>query len=149
MKTSIGQRMAATALLCLSLFATAATAGDRPYSQGPIVNVSYIRTTYGMFDDYMKFLAGSWKQEQEALKKAGVIVSYSVLTVEPRSPADPDVVLVTRYANWAALDGLEDKMEAVASAVYGSTAQANAGAIDRGKMRTVLGSTTMQEVILK
>lgn len=140
---------AAAALLLLCTTASAARADDAPYTDGPVVNVGYIRTEYGKFDEYVAFLAGPWKQEQEALKKAGLIVSYSVLTVEPRNESDPDIILVTRYPNWATFDGLRDKSEAIMKSVYGTKEQANAGASDRGKIRRVLGGQTMQELVLK
>ncbi len=133
----------------LALASLSSFAEDRPYKEGPVVNVSAIRTEYGRFDDYMKFLDTNWKQEQEASKKAGLILSYEVLTVEPRGPDDPDIYLVVTYKNWAALDGIADKADGIAKQVYGTVESANKGAIDRGKMRRTLGSTTMQVLDLK
>lgn len=121
----------------VGLYTVGATAQERPYTEGAIVNVAGIRTNYGMFDEYMKFLATTWKQEQEAAKKAGLILSYEVLTVEPRGENDADVYLVVTYENWAALDGLADRSEAIAKQVYGSTSAANQGVLDRAKMRRV------------
>ena len=43
--TRIRKRLAAAlAALCLTVFATAALAQTRPYTEGPIVNVAAIRT---------------------------------------------------------------------------------------------------------
>jgi hypothetical protein len=33
---------------------------DRPYTDGPVVRVDSVRTEYGHFDDYVKFLDGTW-----------------------------------------------------------------------------------------
>ena len=137
------------AFICLGIMSTAALAEDRPYSDGPVVNVAAIRTEYGRFDDYMKFLATSWKQQQEAAKKAGLILDYKVYTVEARGADDADIYLVTTYKNWAALDGLAEKNDAMSKQVYGSTSASNAAAVDRGKMRSTIGSSTMQELVLK
>jgi hypothetical protein len=129
-------RVAATAAFFgLALVSLSSIAQDRPYKEGTVVSVSSIRTEYGRFEDYMKFLDTTWKQEQEALKKAGVIVSYQVLSVQPRGPDDPDVYLVVTYKNWAAIDGLTDKTDGIAKQIYGSLDSANKGAVDRGKMR--------------
>src|SRR5690242_7546072 len=99
---SVKIRFAAYATLaCLTVLTTVVCADDKPYTDGPVVNVAGIRTEYGKFDEYMKFLATTWKQEQEAEKKAGLILSYSVMTVEPRGVDDPDVYLVITYKNWA------------------------------------------------
>lgn len=126
-----------------------AAADDHPYSEGPVVNVSKIRTVDGHFSDYMKFVSSTWKQEQEAAKKAGDVLSYEVLAIEPRGPDDPDLYLVVTYKNWAALDGSIAKGDAIAKSVSGSLAAANKGEVDRASIRRVLGSETMQTLVLK
>ena len=136
---------ASTLLCAVSL----AAANDKPYTEGNVVNVSAIRTEYGHFDDYMKFLAGNWKKEMEAEKAAGLIVGYEVLSAEPRGPNDPDIYLVVTYKNWAALDGFGDKSDVIASKIYGSVVKSDEGAIDRGKIRRTLGSETVQVLNLK
>ena len=136
----------AVALTCTSV---SALADDHVYTEGEVVNVAAIRTEYGHFDDYMKYLDTTWKAEEEAAKKAGYIVSYKVVTVEPRGENDPDIYLVVWYKNWAALDGGTAKADAVAKQVEGSLAASNQGAIDRSKIRRILGSFTGQELALK
>jgi hypothetical protein len=143
------QIAAIAALFGLGLTSVAAVAEDHPFTEGPVVSVASIRTEYGKFDDYLKFLDTNWKATQEASKKAGYILSYKVITVEPRGENDPDIYLVVYYKNWAALDGATAKGDAIAAQVDGSTAASNKAAIDRGKMRRVLGSWTGQELDLK
>ena len=133
----------------LACTSTAAIADDHAYTEGPVVNVASIRTENGKFDDYMKYLDTTWKAEQEAAKKAGYIISYKVITVEPRSENDPDLYLVVTYKNWAALDGALAKGDAIAKQVEGTLSAANEGAVSRGKIRRVLGSMTGQELTLK
>jgi hypothetical protein len=140
---------AAAALMSLGLTASTAWAEEHPYTEGPVVNISSIRTEYGKFDDYMNYLNTTWKKTQEAAKKAGYILSYRVLAAEPRSPTDPDLYLIITYKNWAALDDALAKNDAITTAVEGSIETANKAAVDRGKMRTVLGSETVQELLLK
>ena len=136
-------------LLVLIAASSFAYADGRNYNDGTVVNVSAIRTIDGHFDDYMQWLATTWRKEQEAAKKAGLILSYRVLVAEPRSPHDPDIYLVVEYKNWAALDGLGSKMDSVSAQVEGSIEKANQSQVDRGKIRTVLGSQTMQTAELK
>ncbi len=136
---------ASAALLAGSL----AGADEKPYTEGHVVNVSAVRTEYGRTEDYLKFLAGNWKKEMEASKAAGLILDYHVYVTEARHPDDPDVYLVVTYKNWAALDGLADKTDAIASKVYGSVAKSDEGAVERGKIRRILGSETIQELVLK
>ena len=136
-------------LFCATLATTTTHADGRHYNDGPVVNVAAIRTVDGHFDDYMQWLATTWKKQEEAGKKAGLILSYRVLLVEARSPSDPDVYLVTEFKNWGALDGLGGKLDAVSTQVEGSLEKANQSEVDRAKIRTVLGSQTMQTAELK
>src|ERR1700726_3803979 len=120
------QRFCATStLLLFATFATLAYADGRNYTDGPVLNVSAIKTVDGHFDDYMQWLATTWKKQEEAAKKAGLILSYRVLIVEARAPGDPDIFLVTEFKNWAALDGLGSKLDAVSAQVEGSVEKAN------------------------
>jgi hypothetical protein len=147
---SIKHRLAAVAAAaCLATMSAGVFADDHPYTEGSIMNVARIRTLDGKFDDYMKWLATTWKQEQEAAKKAGYLVSYQVLSIEPRGPDDPNLLLVTTYKNWAALDGGLAKADAISKQVEGSVAAANQADADRGKIRRVLGSSTMQVLDLR
>src|SRR5882672_1471926 len=140
---------AIAAFVGFSFTSFAAIADDHPYTEGQVVQVSAIRTEYGKFDEYMKFLDTTWKATQEASKKAGYSTGYKVITVEPRGENDPDIYLVVYFKNWAALDGGTAKADAIANQVEGSVAAANKGAVDRGKMRRILGSWTGQQLDLK
>jgi hypothetical protein len=133
----------------LALTRVTALADDHPYTEGQVVNVSRIRTVDGKFDDYMAWLSTTWKKMQEASKKAGYIVSYQILQVEPRGPDDADVLLMITYKNWAALDGAVAKGDAISKQVEGSVAAANQSEFERAKIRRVLGSSTMQVLDLK
>jgi hypothetical protein len=140
---------ASAALLALSTLTTTAYADGRDWNDGPVVTVSSIRTVDGHFDDYMHWLATTYKKQQEAAKKAGVITGYRVFVIEARGPNDPDILLVTEFKNWAALDRLGGKLDAVSTEVEGSLEKANQSEVDRAKIRTVLGSRTQQEALLK
>lgn len=133
-------------LACASI---PAMADEHPYSEGPVMNITAIRTVDGKFDEYMAWLSTTWKQLQEASKKAGYIVSYSVFGAEPRGPNDPDIYLVITYKNWAALDGAIEKGDAITKQIEGSLTKANQAQADRSKIRTVIGSQTVQQLLLK
>jgi hypothetical protein len=126
-----------------------AVAADRPYTEGAVVIVASIRTEPGQFDEYMAWLGGQRKQIMDAQKAAGVIVDYSVYTVTPRGLDDPDIYLVTVYKNMAALDGLDEKTDAIYQKTVGDLSQQNAASIARGKLRTQLGSQMLREIKLK
>ena len=152
MKHKIGYTAVALSLLSAASFgmlASVALANGKDYNDGPVVNVSSIRTVDGHFDDYMHWLATAWKKQEEAAKKAGLVIDYHVYTAEPRSPNDPDIYLVVTYKNWAALDGIGSKFDALSEQLEGSLDKADQAQAARGKIRTILGSETIQEAALK
>jgi hypothetical protein len=147
---SIKLKLAAgAASLCLSMMGTAALADDHAFTEGTVSQVSSIRTIDGHFDDYMAWINTVWKKEQEAAKKAGYIVSYEVFMAQPRTENDPDLYLMITYKNYAALDGWIVKGDTISKQIEGSVAAANQSEADRGKIRRVLGSETIQTLNLK
>jgi hypothetical protein len=144
------QGICATAVIVgFSMLTSPAYADGKDWNDGPVINVSSIRTVDGHFDEYMHWLATTYKKQQEAAKKAGIITAYRVIVVEAHGPNDPDILLVTEFKNWAALDRLGSKFDQVSAQVEGSVEAAAKSEADRAKMRTVLGSRTEQEAILK
>ena len=136
-------------VLSAAIFSTTVYADGRNYNDGPVVEISSIRTVDGHFDDYMQWLATNWKKQEEAAKKAGLITKYQVLVAQAQGPNDPDVYLIVEYKNWAALDGIGGKFDAVSAQVEGSVEKANQSEADRIKIRTVLGVKTVQVAELK
>ena len=137
------------AILSFGSLATVAYADGRDYNDGPVQNVSFIRTVDGHFDEYMHWLATTYKKQQEAAKAAGLITRYEVLVGQPHNPQDPDIILIVEYKNWAALDHLGSKLDQVSAQVEGSVEAANKSEADRAKIRTILGSDTVQVAVLK
>jgi len=137
------------ALVASSALTTPVYADGRDWNDGPVINVSSIRTVDGHFDDYMHWLATTYKKQEEAAKKAGLITSYRVIVIEPRGPNEPDILLVTEFKNWAALDHLGSKLDQISAQIEGSVEAATKSEVDRAKIRTILGSRTQQEALLK
>jgi hypothetical protein len=133
----------------LGFFAAPAWTADRPYTEGVVLNVSSIRTEPGMFEEYMKYLAGPYKQLMEEQKKAGVIVGWNVYAASPRRPDDPDLYLVTIAKNMAALDDVDAKTDALVEKIFGNLDEQAAKTVARGKMRTLLGNELIRELVIK
>jgi hypothetical protein len=143
---ALGALLGAFAFVTLGNLAAAA---DRPYTEGNVVNVSAIRTQPGMFDEYMKYIAGPYKQMMDEQQKAGIIVSWAAYSVVPQGPNDPDLYLITTYKNMAALDGLDARTDPISEKVFGSMDKSNAAAIDREKLRKLMGDTMMRQLVIK
>jgi hypothetical protein len=120
-----------------------------PYTEGHVLDVAAIRTKEGKFDEYWAFLSNQYRQIMDEAKKEGLIVSYSFYAATPRTPHDPDLYLVTEYANMAAFDGLNDKMAALDAKVFGGMKQGAQADSDRDAIRTVLGDEIIRELKYK
>lgn len=129
--------------------AAAAQQGVRPYTEGAVIDVQYIRVKPGHFDEYMTFLAGPYKQLREAQKKAGIITGWAVYGSDNRDEDDWNLALTTTYKNMAALDNLRDRADPIDKQVYGSMEKSSEAAVRRGEMREIVGNRLMRELIIK
>src|SRR5215472_15543214 len=118
------------------------------YTDGPVTQVTYIKVEYGRFAEYVDWLNSTWKPTMEAMKKAGLIIDYKVFRAFPKSPDQPNVIIMTTYKNMAALDK-RNELEAVAKETIGSTEVQNKARVGRSEYRKVLGTELIREVILK
>ena len=126
-----------------------AVAADRPYTEGRCRSSARSGPKPGMLNAYMNYLATTYKPMMEEAKKAGHIVDYAVYSTTPRNPDDPNLYLVVTYKNMAAMDGLSDRMDADPGKDVGDQAKRDAAMVERGKMRTMLGSEMMRQLDLK
>ena len=120
----------------------------RPFQNGSVWSVAFIRIKPGMETAYMNYLAGSWKANQEAMKKEGLILSYKVLSTEGHTPGDWNVMLMTEYKNLATMEANEDKADAVSQQVVGDDEKQRQGYRDRMEIREVMGDRLAREIVL-
>ena len=134
--------------LCLAAAAPAAAqVAERTYENGPVWTVGYIETKPGMFDDYMAYLAGPWKQLQEAGKKRGDILAYHVLSVDSPREHESDVILLIEYKNMGVFDRSLGELDKDTAAVFGSTVGGNKAAVKREDIRILHGGVSARELV--
>jgi hypothetical protein len=137
-------------VVILSISASVSRAQEEhAYTQGPVVVVSFVRTEPGMFEEYMRYLASTYKHLMEENKKQGIIIGYAVYQALPRDPKDADVILTVTYKNMAAFDDLQARTDPATKQAFGSLAKAASASADREKMRKQLGSQLIRQLILK
>ena len=122
---------------------------NRPYHNGSVWDVAFIRMKPGMETKYLDYVAGQWKAEQEAQKKDGNILSYKVLTVEGHSATEFNIMLMTEYKSLAAMEASEDKADALAQKVIGDDEKQREGYRERLEFREVLGNRLAREIVLE
>ena len=135
--------------LAAMLGAAAANAQvKRPYHDGPVWDIAFIRVKPGMDTAYMNYLATDWKKQQEAFLKGGVIVSYKVIASEPHNPGDFTLLLMTEYKDLASMEANSDKADQISQTLQDDKASME-GYKQRADIRDVLGNRLSREIILE
>ena len=135
--------------LALAIATSAAFAQEKPYKEGPIWSVTFIKVKPGMFDMYISDLAANRKPLMEQAKKDGLILQEKMLAGESAGREDFDLILMVEYKNWAAFDGLNDKFRVLAQKIVGSEDKQTQMMIKRTDVREIVGTKNMQEISYK
>jgi len=133
----------------LMLSGATALAQDSSYKPGTVWNFSHIKIEPGQFENYMDFLAKTWKKSNEYGKKEGNVVSYHVFAVNNPRDGEPDLILAIEtkdYLTTAQQLELQKKYEAF-MAMDAHKLDSSSG--ERKVMRKLAGSMELQELVLK
>ena len=131
-------------LLAPALFA------QEHYTEGPIWRIQLVRVKPTHMDEYLTSLRQSTKPLIEEEKRQGLILDYKVFFKETKnSPEDWDICLAVEFKNYAAMDGLAAKGEAVRDKIMGGKAPAQQLSEKRAEIREIVSSELLQEVFLK
>ncbi|HEY7783969.1 MAG TPA: hypothetical protein VIB00_04545 [Pyrinomonadaceae bacterium] len=121
----------------------------RPFRNGTVWSIGLIKMKPGMETAYLNYVAGDWKQEQEALKKDGQILSYKVLTTEAHGSGDWNIMLMTEYKDLATMEANEAKADHLLQTVIGNDEKQRQGYRDRLQIREVLDTRLAREIVLE
>ena len=149
MKFRITRYVGLCTTVVLMLFAQAVLAQDKPFKEGSVWSVTFVKVKPGMFDIYIRDLAANRKPLMEAAKKDGLILSERMLSSESNGRDDYDLMLMVEYKNWAAFDGLSDKFRVLAQKMVGSEDKQTQMMLKRTEVREILGTKNMQEIHYK
>jgi hypothetical protein len=119
-----------------------------PYTEGSVWRVQTVHVKAGLWEEYVRTLAMTKKIMDEA-KKQKLIVSYKMLSGDAATPQDWNLMILIEYKNMAALDGLSEKMRAIAGGVVGDESARKDLAVKRLDMREILGEKNGRELIFK
>lgn len=135
--------------LVLTLSVVALAQVNRPYRNGTIWSIGFIRMKPGMETAYLNYIAGDWKREQEALKKDGQIISYKVLQTEAHGSNDWNLMLMTEHKDLATYEKNLEKADALLQTVIGDDEKQREGYRRRLEIREVLADRLTREIILE
>jgi len=121
---------------------------NRPYRNGTVWSIGFIRMKPGMDTAYLNYVAGDWKREQDALKKDGQILSYKVLQTEGHGSTDFNLMLMTEYKDLATYEKNLEKADALLQTVIGNDEKQRQGYRERLEIREVLADRLAREIFL-
>jgi len=139
-------------LLILALAVLAAgpsAADDKPYKEGTVWTVGFVRVKNGLFDVYMRDILPLRRKIDEEARKQGLLLSSHVLTGPAVGRDDFDVMFLEEYKNMAALDGLDEKYDAISEKVIGGEDKQTQLMVKRSEVRELLGDKIMRELIAR
>ena len=135
--------------MVLTLSVSVSAQVSRPFHNGSVWEVAFIRMKPGMETAYLNYIATDWKRNQEAMKKAGLILSYKVLTTEGHGPEDFNIMLMTEFKDLATMEANDDKADNLAQQVVGTDAKQMQGYKERLEIREVMSDRLSREIILE
>jgi hypothetical protein len=141
--------MAACAALFAAWTGVCSAQSDAPYTEGPVWQLTMVKTKRGMGDDYLKGLAKTFKGSLEEAKKQDLIMDYKILIGDAANAQDFDILLMVESKNMAAFDNAREKFDPIAKKVEGTVDQQRTTAVKRMEIREIIGDKLMREVTLK
>jgi len=145
--------LALSALLCLAGAQT--SVAQEHWTEGPVWNITFYRTTPGHFDDYMKYLRTHYTVTTAESKKQGLILDSKIYVKQPRDAHDWDIAIATLFPAYGkALDfnaADDEKSKAIQAQHWKTPDQQKQRELTapRLELRTFVGSEIVREVNLK
>jgi len=149
MKVTKTLQIVTLAALSLGITSLCSAQSDAPYTEGPVWNITMVKTKSGMTDEYLKGLAKSLKGTLEEAKKQNLVLDYKILLGNAATPQDFDILILVESKNMAAQDDAREKFDPITRKVVGTTDQQQAMAVKRLDIREIIGTKLMREITLK
>ena len=119
------------------------------YTPGSVWAVTTIRIHSGMDQAYLQYLDAELKKESEISIKNGFMKSYKILRAQD-DDSGWNMLILREYESYASLEKNEEKAdEALRQATGIDDQKGMQGYTDRAKIREVMGTKYMRELILK
>lgn len=119
------------------------------FTPGTVWGVTTIRIHPGMDQAYLQYLDTQLKKESEISIKNGFMKSYKILRGQD-DDSSWNMLILREYDSFASLEKNQEKADEVLRQATGIDDQKGMeGYMDRSKIRDVMGTKFMREVILK
>jgi len=140
-----------SAFVAVSLLLAVSVYGQvhKYFTPGSVWGVTMIRIHSGMDQAYLEYLDTQLKKESEISMKNGFMKSYKILRSQDDS-GDWNMLILREYESFASLEKNEEKADEMLRQSTGIDDQkAMQGYMDRSKVRDVVGTKFMRELVLK
>ena len=137
------------AALSLGIASVCSAQSDAPYTEGPVWNITMVKTKAGMTDEYLKSLAKTLNASLEEAKKQNLVIDYKILLGNTATPQDFDILIMVESKNMASQDNAREKFDPIARKIVGTTDQQQAIQVKRLDIREIVGTKLMREITLK
>ena len=145
----ITMQIVVLAALSLGIASPCVAQSDAPYIEGPVWNITMVKTKAGLGDQYLKELAKTLKALLEEAKKQNLVVDYKILLGDAATPQDFNILIMVESKNMAAQDNAREKFDPIARKVVGTIDQQQAIQVKRLDIREIIGTKLMREITLK
>jgi hypothetical protein len=144
-KLMLSSLVAVLLLLAVSVYGQV----HKYFTPGSVWGVSMIRIHPGMDQAYLEYLDTQLKKESDISIKNGFMKSYKILRSQDDA-ADWNMLILREYDSFASLEKNEEKAdEALRQATGIDDQKGMQGYTDRSKIRDVMGTKFMREIVLK
>jgi hypothetical protein len=119
------------------------------FTPGSVWGVTMIKIHSGMDQAYLEYLDTQLKKESDISIKNGFMKSYKILRAQG-DDSSWNMLILREYDSFASLEKNEEKADEVLRQSTGIDDQKGMqGYMDRSKIRDVMGTKFMREIILK
>src|ERR1700747_3209225 len=136
--------------LCLCFMSIATAVAQDQYTEGGVTRVTLVQILPGHFNAFMDDLKTNIKPIWDAEKKAGLIEGYNIfLNTTKANPDDWDIGFTLSYKNFAALDGLAQKVLDLRMRQYGDKSKEQQVIDKRVQNGRTVASILTRDITLK
>ena len=128
------------------LITTPAFAQQSSYKLGPLWNAARIDVEDGQYENYLDWLMKVWADNQAFAKSQGWILDYYILDNMNQRDGEPDLVLLTRFADFASVAELDRRNAIINERMKQDDHSADAASGQRKVMRRQMGSIMYREL---
>ena len=137
-------------LLAASIaLSTAASAQESAYTPGGYWNVQAIHIEDGQFENYIDYVAGTYRRSQDFARSSGWISGYDVLVNVNARQGEPDLYLITRMPRLSTPQEDVERERRINEHMSQTTREAEQGSGQRVTMRRLGSNMLLQELNLR